>query len=153
MVTPQPLTRFAFGAAGGVLATAPMSLVMFGAQRLGMLPVMPPSEIADEAMARVGAHVDRDSSRVLGTIAHLAYGAGAGAAYQVLVPPRLHGARSGIGFALTLYAGSYLGWLPALGLKPAGQGRTNVKSSAMILAHIVFGAVLGSIVRRRGPIV
>jgi len=120
-----------------------MSLVMVGAKRLGLLQVLPPEEITDEVMARAGADVDEGASNVLSTISHLGYGAGAGAAYQLLVPARAQGAGSGIAFALALYAGSYLGLLPALGLKPAGQGRSNVETGVMVLAHVVFGAVLG----------
>ena len=136
-------TRIALGAAGGAAATVPMSLVMVGAKRLGLLQVLPPEEITDEVMARAGADVDEGASNVLSTISHLGYGAGAGAAYQLLVPARAQGAGSGIAFALALYAGSYLGLLPALGLKPAGQGRSNVETGVMVLAHVVFGAVLG----------
>jgi hypothetical protein len=143
------LPRIALGAASGAVATVPMSLVMLGAQRLGMLPVLPPEEITDDAMARAGVAIDEDSSNVLATISHLAYGAGAGAAYRSLIPTRAQGAGSGVGFALALYTGSYLGWLPALGLKPAGQGRANMRSAAMVVAHIVFGAVLGGISRSR----
>ncbi|MGI8616186.1 MAG: hypothetical protein ACR2L4_05320 [Actinomycetota bacterium] len=90
-----------------------------------------------------GADVDEGASNVLSTISHLGYGAGAGAAYQLLVPARAQGAGSGVAFALALYAGSYLGLLPALGLKPAGQRRSNVETGVMVLAHVVFGAVLG----------
>jgi len=136
-------SRVALGAAGGAAATVPMSLVMVGAKRVGLLRVLPPEEITDEVISRAGAEVDEGASKVLSTISHLGYGAGAGAAYQLLVPARAQGAGSGVAFALALYAGSYLGWLPVLGLKPARQGRSNVETGVMVLAHVVFGAVLG----------
>ncbi len=61
----------------------------------------------------------------------------------MLVPVRAQGVGSGVAFGVALYSGSYLGWLPALGLNPSEQGRPNARSGAMLLAHVVFGAVLG----------
>ena len=81
------IPRIARGAASGLAATVPMSLVMFGAQKIGMLPVLPPEEIVDETMDRAGVDVDEDVSNAIATASHLAYGAGTRAAYSLLVPP------------------------------------------------------------------
>ena len=128
-----------------------MSAVMLGAQRKGMLLTMPPEAITDEVAARAGEPLDEPRSDLLATISHFGYGAAAGAVYSTLVPRRVHGSLSGIAFGLALYAGSYLGWLPAVGLKPAGQGRLNRQTGVMVLAHCVFGAALGSLSARLDP--
>lgn len=145
---PSALSRIGVGAASGTVATIPMSIVMFGAQKLGMLPVMPPEEVTGDVMALAGADLDEGSRNVLSTISHVGYGAAAGAVYEMLVPARARGVGSGIVFGAALYSGSYLGWLPALGLNPSGQGRPNAKSASMLLAHVVFGVVLGGIAGR-----
>ena len=135
--------RSARGAVSGVVAVVPMSLVMFVAQRLGALPHPPPEEITDATSRRVGLEVSEDTSNALSALGHVAYGARIGAAYGCLVPSRLAGRRTGIAYGLAVYGASYLGWLPALHLRPAGQGHANKPTLAMVLAHVVYGGVLG----------
>jgi hypothetical protein len=139
----SPLSRSLAGAVAGVAATVPMSGVMLGARRLGMLPVLPPEDITDRATARAGAHVDEETSDAMSVVSHLGYGAATGAAYRLAVPQRLQGMPTGVAYGLAIYAGSYLGWLPALRLRPHDQGRRNAPTAVMVLAHAVFGAVLG----------
>jgi len=147
-MTPSAFSRISVGALGGSVATIPMSIVMFGAQKLGMLPVMPPEEITDDVASLAGVDLDEGSRNVLSTISHVGYGTAAGAVYGMLIPVRAQGVGSGIAFGVALYSGSYRGWLPALGLNPSGQGRPNARSGAMLLSHVVFGAVLGGIAGR-----
>lgn len=74
---------------------------------------------------------------------HFAYGALFGSIYgsfrEVLpMDSRLKGAL----FGLALWAGSYLGWLPALDiLRPATRHPWR-RNLIMILAHVVWGATL-----------
>jgi putative membrane protein len=81
---------------------------------------------------------------------HLAYGAAAGAAYGALAgrteaPP----VAEGVGFGLLVWAGSYLGWLPALGLHPSATQEPARRNALMIAAHVVWGATLGFLVDRQ----
>ncbi len=55
------------------------------------------------------------------------------------MPPALAGA----GFGLAVWAGSYLGWLPAAGiLRPATEHPPR-RVALMIAAHLVWGASAG----------
>ena len=116
------IPRLAVGALGGAAATLPMSAVMFGAQKLGVLPVLPPEHITHDAMSEAGIHLDEGSRNVLSTISHVAYGAASGAVYGAVVPTGAQGVGTGIAFGVGVYAGSYLGLLPALGLDPPDRG-------------------------------
>ena len=97
---------------------------------------LPPREIIDQVKPPAGEHVSR-----IGTFAaHFGFGALAGAGYALL--PR--GRPGGVLYGLCVWAASYLGWLPALGiLKPAS--RHPLKRNLLMLAvHVVWGAVLAA---------
>jgi uncharacterized membrane protein YagU involved in acid resistance len=54
---------------------------------------------------------------------------------------------AGISFGLLVWAISYLGLLPALGLYPSPRKDTGRRTAIMVLAHIVWGAMLGTTVK------
>jgi putative membrane protein len=54
----------------------------------------------------------------------------------------------GIGFGLLVWAGSYLGLLPALGLLSPATQHAPQRNLLMIAAHLVWGAVLGAVTDR-----
>ena len=80
---------------------------------------------------------------------HFGYGALFGAAYALMekrVP--LRSGVKGVLAGILLWAGSYLGWLPALRLlKPATRHPWR-RNALMILAHIVWGLTLGETTRK-----
>jgi hypothetical protein len=143
------------GALGGLAATLPMTLAMKLLQRLGdgrrRLP-FPPHEVTMGVADRAGVRPHRLSARVRRTLtytAHFGYGMAAGAAYPVLAR-RLPwpGAAKGAAFGLGVWAGSYLGYLPALRLwgPPAEQAtsrRASRTSLLLVAAHLVWGGTLG----------
>jgi len=134
------------GALAGLAATAPMTLAMkLMHERLPpheQYP-LPPREIAMEVAEEAGVKHELDEEERTGlTLAgHFAYGAACGAVYAPLaraledVPPPLTGAA----FGLAVWAGSYLGWLPAAGiLRPATEHPPR-RTALMITAHLVWG--------------
>ena len=140
--------RLLEGAVAGFAATVPMSLSMLVGWTL--LPRhekyhLPPREILNAITDRVGiADQMSENQLVAATIAsHFAYGALFGSVYASLrrrlpIDSRLMGAL----FGLAVWVGSYLGWLPALGiLRPATQHPWR-RNLIMILAHFVWGATL-----------
>jgi hypothetical protein len=146
----------AAGAAGGLAATAAMTVVMVGARETGAMRELPPHEVANKAVDRTpaGRNVDASGRRALGWLLHLAFGGLVGAVYAVARrrlpvpgPPIV----SGVAFALGVWAVSYLGWIPALRIMPPATDDEPGRPPAMILAHVVFGAVLGTIVERVAP--
>jgi len=146
----------AIGSASGVAATAVMSCVMVGAREAGLMSEIPPHEMASRAVDRTpaGDETGGEERRALGWLSHFAFGAAAGALYAPLRsvvrtpgPAALHGA----GYALVIWLVSYMGWIPSLGLMPRADRDEPGRQPAMVVAHLVFGAVLGALVQSRLP--
>lgn len=137
------MNRMVRGAAAGAVATLAMSAEMLAAQRLGSMGRQPPEAIA----AQVTGDPDSAATRVLAAAAHLAFGAGGGALYALLAARR-PGPVSGTAFGLGVWTASYAGWVPALGILPPPDRDRPGRPTAMILAHVVYGAALGGLVRR-----
>ena len=150
----------ASGAAAGLAATVPMTAVMKLAQ--AMLPAderypLPPRRVTMRALRKVGVrphvHLDETGRRGLTLAAHYGYGTAAGAVFGFLAPRNVPDAvAAGVGYGLLVWAGSYLGLLPALGLHPPATRDTPRRNAMMITAHVVWGATLGAgahLLRRR----
>jgi uncharacterized membrane protein YagU involved in acid resistance len=148
------LRKLVKGALAGFVATAPMSISMVLGWRL--LPRrekyhLPPRLITQEITERVGIEDDMSENQLVGLtiFSHFGYGAIFGAIYTlfehlVSVPSSLKGALAGV----ALWLGSYLGWLPALGiLTPATQHPWR-RNLLMVLAHVIWGVTLGEVMRK-----
>src|SRR5690606_39020918 len=59
-------------------------------------------------------------------------------------PPALNG----IAYGITVWAGSYLGWIPAFGILRPATKHPAERNVVMILAHVVWGAVTGVVADR-----
>lgn len=146
------LAKLEHGITSGALATLPMTAVMFAAQKLGLIGKLPPAKITDNLLARGGVPATRTERRALTTVAHLGFGAGCGALYSLLRPGRPSPARAaleGVGFATAVWGASYAGWIPALGIMPRPDDDRKDRQITMVVAHWVFGAVLGAVVAAR----
>lgn len=154
----QAQTALARGAAGGVAGTVVFTAFMWGAQRLGLLGEMPPTTLTRRTVeALTGVRPPRPALRVLTTIGHFAYGAGTGALFGFAVrslaargSSRAHTATlAGAGFGALVYAVSYMGWVPAVGLMPPPHRDRPARPLVTFLGHLLFGGVLGAIARVR----
>ncbi|HEU0035872.1 MAG TPA: DUF6789 family protein [Kofleriaceae bacterium] len=146
------LQKLEQGISAGTLATMPMTAVMLGAQRLGLLGKAPPAKITDAALDAADVPARRSERALATALAHFGFGAAAGAIYSVLRPgtPSLaRGAIEGAVFATGVWAASYAGWVPALGIMPPPKQDRPGRPASMIVAHWVFGAVLGMFVAAR----
>lgn len=140
------------GSLAGFAATAPMTVVMELMYR--RLPIreqypLPPRQITMEVAEETGleTHLDEGHRQSLTLSAHFAYGAAAGALYAPLsrkLPPLV----GGVGFGLAVWAGSYLGWLPAVGLLLPATEHPPRRTALMIAAHVVWGAATGLLLKR-----
>lgn len=140
----------ASGALAGFVATVPMTVAMWVMHR--QLPwaeryPLPPRRITGKLAAKAGVrqHLDEPEERGLTLAAHFGYGTATGAIYGAIadeVPaPRIV---SGVLYGLGVWAVSYLGVLPALGiLRPATEHPAK-RNALMIAAHVVWGASLGA---------
>lgn len=143
------------GSARGLAATVAMSLPMLTAGRAGAMGTLPPKRITEEAMESAGLEQAGETERNLAsTAAHLGFGASVGALFYLLrsrLRPPGPGLVQGLAYGGAVWAVSYKGWVPALGILPPpewdrpGRRRTNV------LAHLVYGAVLGALTGPPGP--
>jgi hypothetical protein len=152
------MKRLLAGAAAGAVATIPMTVVMEslhqGLQGEPPRP-LPPREIAEAAVVKAGVSrtlSERDIEDL--TLAgHFGYGALCGAVFG-LVAPRHPGAAVGAGvvFGLGVWAGSYLGWLPGVGLRHHPRYDPVARSALMIGAHAVWGGVVGVLLGQRAKV-
>jgi putative membrane protein len=112
---------------------------------------LPPRRVTERAAASVDAHDDMNEpqKKAATGVAHFAYGAGAGAVYGALSPLLpMSPVWSGVAYGLGVWAGSYLGLMPALGLHPPATREPAGRNALMIGAHIVWGATLGLLTDR-----
>jgi hypothetical protein len=138
------------GAAYGVAATAVMTGWMLLAHKLGLMGQLPPEKVTANFLRYLGVRPRTPLRQVATTVGHFGYGAGLGTLFQlgsrvVPGPAPLRGAL----FGAAVWAVSYAGWLPAVGLMPPpGRDRPGRQASTLV-AHLIFGAVLGSLAARR----
>jgi len=139
------------GAVGGGVGTVAMSLVMLGARRGGLMGELPPARLAaallDAVSLRGGPGWARDA---LATVSHVGFGA-AGSLFalprgrlRLPVAPALQG----MAYGLAVWLVSYMGWIPAFGLLPVATRAEPGRPVVMVLAHGVYGVVLGALVGR-----
>ncbi len=152
MMNPGDRTAVLRGMGGGTVATVAMSAVMLAAQKAGFMGKLPPEKITEAALDTL--HVDRKESteNALTTVAHFAYGIGCGGLFGWLhaktTSAHLSPELKGVTFASVVWLVSYFGWVPALGIMPRPQRDQRGRPTSMLVAHWVFGGVLGFLMHR-----
>lgn len=144
------------GAVGGVVATATMTAVMAVAERAGFVGRPPPAILTTRILHWLGARPPRPIERALTVVAHVGFGAGAGALFGALAgaldrddtPPLVSSplakTLAGPLYGLAVWALSYAGWVPATGLMPAPRDDRPMRPVSMIAAHLVYGGTLAA---------
>ena len=139
----------------GAIATVPMTAVMLMAQRLGLLGQLPPDKITKAILRAIDAHLPKPARAIATTANHFAFGAAMGGVFGVLGSalgvfggrhPVARGVGAGVVWGTIVWAASYSGWVPALGIMPRPSRDRPGRPLAMIAAHWVYGAVLGGLV-------
>jgi uncharacterized membrane protein YagU involved in acid resistance len=142
------------GALAGLAATVPMTLAMVWMHR--RLPEdeqypLPPRQVTMNMAEAAGVvereELDESEKSGLTLAAHFGYGATVGALYGPVahalpLPP----VASGVAYGLTVWAASYLGWLPAAGILSPATEHPARRTALMIAAHVVWGATAGALV-------
>jgi uncharacterized membrane protein YagU involved in acid resistance len=141
------------GTVAGWIATLPMTIFMQMAWNV--LPArekypLPPRLITRKLLKELGIHrqIRGKKQTALTLLLHFSYGAVAGSAYKVL-EERIHlqNAIKGILAGLALWAGSYLVWLPAMGILSPATRHPWRRNLLMIVAHVIWGWALGLLTR------
>jgi len=151
MPSRDPYTRaLADGALAGLIATVPMTLFMLGWHR--NLPVsqrypLPPSLITTRAFGSIPIPGrPAPMPNLAATLAtHFGFGTATGALFSIAPDAlrRQYPLATGIVYGLCVWAGSYLGWVPSLGLMPPATRQPAARNLMMVAAHVVWGATLG----------
>ena len=137
------------GAAAGVVATVPMTMVMETLhERLpGEVPrPLPPREIAEGLAVKFGISrtlSERDIENL--TLAlHVGYAALTGALFSMVAPRHTaRGVAAGAMFGLGVWATSSLGWLPGFGIRQPIKYDPLPRTGLMIAAHLAWGTAAG----------
>lgn len=137
--------RLGVGAAWGAVATLVMSAVMLAGTATGVSPMPKPVPVALVGHTLEG--IPRPAVVILAVIAHLAYGATAGALLAGLVG-RV-GLWVGLGYATALWVVMGLVWLPYLGWGLFGTAQKPQIAVATLLLHVLYGATLGLLLDRK----
>jgi uncharacterized membrane protein YagU involved in acid resistance len=139
------------GGLAGCAATVPMTWAMVEMHR--RLPrderyPLPPRQVAMRTAEKAGVLDDLDESerRAVTLTSHFAMGTAMGALYglvgrQLPLPSPVAGAT----FGLAVWAGNYLGLLPALGLLRPATEHPPRRTGLMIAAHVVWGVACATI--------
>ena len=138
------------GAFAGFVATIPMTLFMLTTQRFlpkGQHYDLPPELITKDLARRahVRWHMSKGQILIATLVAHFAYGIGMGALYgsvekRVPLPALLRG----VVFGIVVWAASYFGLLPLLGLSASGDKEPVQRNLMMLAAHVVWGSAMGA---------
>lgn len=138
------------GALAGMQATGTMTAMLGAAQRIGLLGRFPPKKIVDRALAATGKRhrTSKPARHALTALAHVGFGMAAGALFAVIyrrtrdlpAPAAVQGALYGA----AVWALSYQGWVPALGIMPPPERDRPGRPAAMFLSHLLYGAKLAS---------
>ncbi len=110
---------------------------------------LPPREIVAVFAEKSGLRriLTPAQEHAIAVACHYGYGSAAGALYGAVTPPDTSTPLRGVAFGLALWATSYLGWLPALGiLRPAAKHPPR-RTILMIASHIVWGLAVAALVR------
>jgi uncharacterized membrane protein YagU involved in acid resistance len=139
------------GAVAGVVATGAMSAWQAAGQLSGPYGEQPPKRLVRTAARRLGLPARRHGPVTwpVTAAAHLGFGAACGAVYATVVSRSTVG--YGSAFGLAVWAVSYPGWIPAVGVLPPPHRDNPRRAWTMLIGHVVYGAVLGALVRRWSP--
>jgi hypothetical protein len=141
------------GLAAGGAATAVMTVALEALYRRlppGERAPMPPRQITVHAAEAVGLarRLDEPARFRASLLMHATYGTGTGAVvYALLRRAPGPGPVTGMLAGILVYLLGYAGWLPLLKLYPPISEEAPARSGQTLLAHIVWGAVLGSCAR------
>ena len=147
--------RLMAGAAAGAVATLPMTIFWetMHARLPGEPPrPMPPREVAEGLAVKAGVNRELSEQQIedLAMALHLGYGTVTGAIFGLVAPKGPAAATAaGMLFGLGVWASSYLGWLPATGVRHSPRWDPPTRTKVLIASHLVWGATAGLLLSAR----
>ena len=112
---------------------------------------LPPREITERALPALPERSQLDATLA----SHFVFGAAAGGLMAASGADR--SSTRGIGAALAIWIGSYMGWVPGFGLLRPMSRHPFARNLLMLTAHIVWGTITAATVRemrvfQQGPV-
>jgi len=109
----------------------------------------PPTVVTARALRSAGIQRPAAAAALIAPVSHLGFGAAGGVLYALVrrLVPGVPGSVLGVAFGLAVWAVSYRGWIPALGILPQPESDERGRPAVMVAAHVVYGLVLGRLVR------
>jgi hypothetical protein len=107
---------------------------------------LPPREIVEAITVKTGISRELTETGVqnLALAGHFCYAAATGSLFGLMAPRNpVAGAAAGAAFGMGVWAASYLGWLPAAGLRQPVKYDPSARTRLMIGGHLLWGAALG----------
>jgi hypothetical protein len=144
-------TELLSGAVAGFAGTLPMTVAM--ERMFQQLPPaerypLPPGELTTRVeQAGLGRHLPEPQHTALTMLGHFGYGTATGIIYALTADKLPFGpVANGALFGLAVWAGSYLGWIPALGILAPATEHPPRRNALMLAAHLIWGSATGIIV-------
>jgi uncharacterized membrane protein YagU involved in acid resistance len=143
-----------YGAAAGVTATIPMTMFweVMHARLPGEPPrPLPPREVVEALAVKAGVSRQLSERQVewLSLAAHFGYGGVTGALFGTVAPRGGRAVGAGMLFGLGVWTASYVGWLPAAGVRHSPRWDVPTRTALVISSHLVWGAVAGLLLAGR----
>lgn len=141
-------SRLLIGGIAGIVGTMAMTSAM---RRLHQkLPPserypLTPREIIDSTAVQAEVKLSSEAAKDVTTAGHFAYGAACGSLIGAL-DPRMSPA-SGAAAGVAVWLGSYLGWIPAVGILKPATDHPPQRNALMIGVHLVWGAATAMAMR------
>ncbi len=141
----HPLTRAAIdGSIAGAVATTTMTAFMRAAQQTGFYQKeLPPTKVTRAATKTLGLEqfVSSEQETLLTGLTHWAFGMVGGACFGVASKSsnQLPAQAGGLVFGLLVWAVSYMGWVPALGILPMPWNQRPKHGLMPFFAHVIYG--------------
>jgi len=148
------MNRLVAGAAAGAAATVPMTVFWETMHRRldGEPPrPLPPREVAEGLAVKAGINRQLDEVQMerLAMALHVGYGTVTGALFGLLAPRApARGIAAGMLFGLGVWTASYLGWLPATGVRHSPRWDQPARTRLIVASHLVWGATAGALLSR-----
>lgn len=148
------MNRILLGGLAGVIGTYWMTLAkdrLFAKLPRRERYPLPPREIIQDVAERLAGHplgdgraLDDEQGLTTATMAsHFGFGAAGGVLFTGLNLHRRRPILNGVGFGLLVWAGSYLGWIPATAILTPASRHPLGRTLLMIAVHAVWGAATG----------
>ncbi|MDQ0769419.1 hypothetical protein QF031_002168 [Pseudarthrobacter defluvii] len=127
-------------------ATGAMSVLLVAADVTGVMDYEPPRKIIDKFFPRLPLPL-RNTAAI---VAHFGYGIAGGSLFA-LARWKRPTVGTGLAYGAVVWAAGYEGWLPAMGILPPAHRDKPGRAVTVLVAHLLYGAVLGKALDRLTP--